>query len=55
MFDKTCYYYENAETHEFTTDTWLADQWALIDKVTVVFWHWSDVCDDWLDYMVREP
>ena len=55
MLDKTCFYYENAETHEITTDAWLADQWALIDKVAINFWLWSDVCEAWLNWMVQEP
>ena len=55
MLDKNCFYYENAETHEITTDTWLAEQWALVYHVAVVFWRWSDVCETWLDVMVREP
>ena len=52
--DKNEFYYENAVTGEITNDTWQADFWAEIDHVAVIFWQWSDVCECWLDLMVRE-
>ena len=52
--DKNKWYFENAQTGEITDDKWLADFWAEIDKVGVIFWRWSDVCECWLDLMVRE-
>jgi len=54
MLDKNSWYFENASTGEITSDSWLADQWAEIYKVDVIFWRWSDVCECWLDRMVRQ-
>lgn len=54
MLNKNEWYFENASTGEITNDSWLADFWAEIDKVDVIFWKWSDVCDCWLARMVRK-
>ena len=54
MLNKNLTYYENEFTNEITTDKWLADLWAEVDHVNVVFWRWSEVCGQWLDFMVRE-
>lgn len=53
--NKKNWYYENSVTGEITDDAWQADQWALIDHIAIICWHWSDVCGEWLDLMVREP
>ena len=52
MLDKSKTYYENANTHEICDDPWQADFWAETGN-DVVYWYWSDVCECWLDRMVR--
>lgn len=54
MLNKNNFYYENATTGEITDDTWLADFWAEIDRVNVIVWRWSEVCECWLDLTIRE-
>lgn len=45
-------YYENARTGEITNDAFQADCW-FDTGADVIFWRWSDVCEDWLDLMVK--
>ena len=48
---KDTWYYENSITGEITSDKWLAQFWVEIDHTSVMCWRWSEVCQEWLDFM----
>jgi len=52
--DKNKWYYENTLTGQISSEKEDADFWADFDGVDVNCLHWSNVCEEWQVWMVRE-